>query len=98
MQPDRCLIRRHIQNEPLGLLREVRSSGTGDNKSHLAMQSQLQGKQRDIMPVKEIADHRGDLLRVAFWMIATYFCAFFGLAIGQILVYRVYRDRVVAAH
>lgn len=45
----------------------------------------------------------GGLLRratgsVAFWMIATYFCAFFGLAIGQILVYRVYRDRVVAAH
>lgn len=35
---------------------------------------------------------------LAFWMVATYFCAFFGLAIGQVLVYRVYRDRVVAAY
>ena len=45
----------------------------------------------------------GSLLRqtrcsVAFWMVATYFCAFLGLVIGQVLVYRVYRDRVVAAH
>jgi len=45
----------------------------------------------------------GGLLRkatgsVAFWMVAMYFCAFFGLVIGQVLVYRVYRDRVVAAH
>ena len=45
----------------------------------------------------------GSLLRpstgaVAFWMVATYFCAFFGLVIGQVLVYRVYRDRVIAAH
>ena len=45
----------------------------------------------------------GSLLRratgsVAYWMVATYFCAFFGLVIGQVLVYRVYRDRVVAAH
>ena len=35
---------------------------------------------------------------VAFWMAATYFCFTFGLVIGQVLVYRVYRDRVVAAH
>ena len=34
---------------------------------------------------------------VAFWMIATYFCITFGLVIGQALVYRVYRARVVAA-
>ena len=45
----------------------------------------------------------GSLLRratgsVAFWMVATYFCTFFGLVVGQVLVYRVYRDRVVAAH
>jgi hypothetical protein len=45
----------------------------------------------------------GSLLRratgsVAFWMIATYFCAFFGLVIVQVLVYRVYRERVIAAH
>jgi hypothetical protein len=45
----------------------------------------------------------GSLMRrapgsVAFWMMAMYFCAFFGLVIGQLLVYRVYRDRVVAAH
>jgi hypothetical protein len=45
----------------------------------------------------------GSLLRratgsVAFWTVATYFCAFFGLVIGQVLVYRVYRDRVVAVH
>jgi hypothetical protein len=33
---------------------------------------------------------------VAFWLVATYFCAFFGLVIGQVLVYRVYRDRVIA--
>jgi hypothetical protein len=35
---------------------------------------------------------------VAFWMVASYFCFTFGLLIGQMLVYRVYRDRVVAAH
>jgi hypothetical protein len=35
---------------------------------------------------------------VAFWMVSTYFCAFFGLVIGQVLVYRVYRNRVVAAN
>jgi hypothetical protein len=45
----------------------------------------------------------GSLLRrptgsVAFWMVATYFCITFGLVIGQVLVYRVYQDRVVAAH
>lgn len=45
----------------------------------------------------------GSLLRratgsVAVWMVATYFCAFFGLVIGQVLVYRVYRDRVIATH
>jgi hypothetical protein len=45
----------------------------------------------------------GSLLRratgsVAFWMVATYFCAFFGLVVGQVLVYQVYRDRVIAAH
>ena len=45
----------------------------------------------------------GSLLRgatgsAAFWMVAMYFCAFFGLVIGQVLVYRVYRDRVIAAH
>ena len=45
----------------------------------------------------------GSLLRratgsVAFWMVTTYFCAFFGLVIGQAFVYRVYRDRVIAAH
>jgi hypothetical protein len=45
----------------------------------------------------------GSLLRratgsVAFWMVATYFCALIGLVIGQVLVYRIYRDRVVAAH
>jgi len=35
---------------------------------------------------------------VAFWMVAMYFCLTFGLVIGQVLVYRVYRDFVVAAH
>jgi tellurite resistance protein TehA-like permease len=35
---------------------------------------------------------------VAFWMVAMYFCLTFGLVIGQVLVYRVYRDWVVAAH
>jgi hypothetical protein len=35
---------------------------------------------------------------VAFWMVATYFCAFVGLVIGQLFVYRVYRERVIAAH
>jgi len=45
----------------------------------------------------------GSLLRratgsVAFWMVATYFCITLGLVVGQLLVYRVYRDRVVAAY
>ena len=45
----------------------------------------------------------GSLLRrptgsVALWMVASYFCFTFGLIIGQVLVYRVYRERVVAAH
>ena len=45
----------------------------------------------------------GSLLRqatgsVAFWMKGMYLSFFFGLVIGQILVYLVYRDRVVAAH
>lgn len=45
----------------------------------------------------------GGLLRrpsgpVAFCMVAMYFCLTFGLVIGQILVYRIYRDWVVAAH
>jgi hypothetical protein len=35
---------------------------------------------------------------VAFWMVTTYFCAFVGFVFGQLLVYRVYRDRVVAAN
>lgn len=35
---------------------------------------------------------------VAFWMAASYFCFTFGLHIGQVLVYRLYRERVVAAH
>jgi hypothetical protein len=35
---------------------------------------------------------------IACWMAATYFCFTFGLVIGQVLVYRVYRGRVVAAH
>jgi hypothetical protein len=34
---------------------------------------------------------------VALWMVAMYFCTTFGLVIGQALVYRVYRERVVAA-
>jgi FtsH-binding integral membrane protein len=35
---------------------------------------------------------------VAFWMVATYFCITLGLVVGQVVVYRVYQDRVVAAH
>jgi len=35
---------------------------------------------------------------VALWVVATYLCTTLGLVVGQILVYRVYRDRVVAAH
>jgi hypothetical protein len=34
---------------------------------------------------------------VAFWTVATYFCITLGLVIGQILVYRLYRNQVVAA-
>ena len=40
---------------------------------------------------------RGATGSVAFWMVASYFCFFVGLVVGQILVYRIYRERIVAA-
>jgi len=33
---------------------------------------------------------------VAFWMLGMYICAALGLFIGQILVYRIYRERITA--
>jgi hypothetical protein len=34
---------------------------------------------------------------VGFWMLALYVCAALGLLVGQILVYRIYRENIIAA-
>jgi hypothetical protein len=34
---------------------------------------------------------------VGFWMVATYTCMALGLSVGQILVYRIYRENIIAA-
>jgi hypothetical protein len=33
---------------------------------------------------------------VGFWMIGAYTCTALGLVIGQVLIYRIYRDKIVA--
>ena len=40
---------------------------------------------------------RPSLGSVGFWMVAFYTCCALGLLVGQILVYRIYRENIIAA-
>ena len=56
VQPDRSLVRRHVEQEPLRLQWEIRASGSRDQHSHVALESQAHRDDRNV-PVPDRIPH-----------------------------------------